>query len=157
MSDDPYGPGWWVGSDGNWHSPDEDFDADVPVRNHPVRRVAVVVLAVAVVGATTLGVWLGAGGQSAGPGGPSVSALDAQVEQVVTGTGAHDFGVTGVTGVACGPAILWRPGATFECSVYASPQRKIGVYDGTVEPTTSSGDWRWIGTWYPIQRPSTTE
>ncbi len=158
MNDDQHDPGWWVGSDGHWHAPDEDFNADVPKRSHPVRRVAIVLLAVAVVGATTVGAWLGAGSQTSGPatGGPSLGVLDAQVEQVVTGTGADGFGVTGVSDVVCGPAVPWRPGNRFECSVYASPQQRIGVYDGIVEPATSSGQWRWRGWWYPILRHSGT-
>lgn len=157
MTDGIHGPGWWVGSDGSWHPPEEDFGADVPTRNHPARRVAVVILAVAVVGATTVGAWLGAGSGTTGPAsaGPPLGELDAQVEQVLVGTGADQFDVTGVTGVVCGPATAWTPGHTFQCSVYASGQRKIGVYDGTVEPSPSSGGWRWSGTWYPILRHST--
>ena len=67
MTDDLHGPGWWVGSDGYWHPPDEEFDADVPKRNHPARRVAVVLLAVALVGATTVGAWLGGSSGGVGP------------------------------------------------------------------------------------------
>lgn len=157
MSEDLPGPGWWVGSDGNWHPPEEDFDADVPKRAHPARRVAVVLLAVALVGATTVGAWLGS--VSGGPTtiGPPLGQLEAQVEQVVVRTGAGGFGVSGVSDVVCGATTSWRPGDTFACSVYASPQRKIGVYDGTVEPSSPSGTWRWRGQWYPVLGHATTE
>ncbi|MGD0394090.1 MAG: hypothetical protein ABSC41_15785 [Acidimicrobiales bacterium] len=159
MTDDLHGPGWWVGSDGYWHSPDEEFDADVPKRNHPARRVAVVLLAVALVGATTVGAWLGGASGGVGPvsAGPPLAELEAQVEHVVVGAGAHEFGVTGVTGVTCGPVVSWRPGSTFRCTVYASSQRKIGVYEGTVESAPSSEEWRWRGAWYPVLGRSTTE
>ncbi len=156
MDDERPEPGWWVGSDGLWHSPDEDFTADVPKRAHPVRRVAVVLLAVAIVVATAVSSWLGVG-SSTGSQGPSLATLDTRVEQIVTGVGAGGFGVSGVTDVVCGPAIAWRPGARFECSVYAAPQRRIGVYDGTVEPSTTAGEWTWKGMWYPILRPSGTQ
>ncbi len=158
MSDDLRGPGWWVGSDGNWHAPEEDFDADVPTRNHPARRLAVVLLAVAVVGATTVGAWLGSG-SGGGPvsTGPPLGGLEAQVEQVVSGAGAHEFGVAGVTDVVCDPVSAWRPGATFQCSVYASSQRKLGVYDGTVESAPATQGWRWRGAWYPVAGRSTAE
>jgi hypothetical protein len=159
MTEDVHGPGWWVGSDGNWHSPEEDFDADVPTRTHPARRVAVVLLAVAVVGATTVGAWLG--GSSGGGGqtsaGPPLGELEAQIEQAVVGTGPNQFGVTGVSGVLCTPGIAWTPGHTFQCSVYASSERKIGVYDGTVEPSPASGGWRWSGTWNPTLHHPITE
>jgi hypothetical protein len=157
MSDDLHGPGWWVGSDGNWHPPEEDFDADVPRRAHPARRVAVVLLAVAIVGATTVGAWLGSSSGSPASDGPPLAQLDAQVQQVVVGTGANQFGVSDVAEVVCGPAKAWIQGDTFQCSVYASGHRKIGVYDGTVEPSSSAGTWRWSGEWYPILRPATTE
>jgi len=159
MGDDSPGPGWWVGSDGAWHAPEEDFGADVPRRSHPVRRVAVVLLAVAVVGATTIGAWLGGSSQVTTPvsGGPTLTALTSQVQQAVTRPGADGFGVPGVTDVVCVPPASWVAGATFVCSVYASSPRKIGVYAGTVESTESAGEWRWTGTWYPIQRPSAVE
>ncbi len=155
VNDDSPGPGWWVGSDGGWHAPEEDFGADVPKRSHPVRRVAIVLLAVAVVGATTVGAWLGASSSTTGSvnGGPTLAALTSQVEQVVTGTGAHQFGVAGVADVVCVPPASWTAGARFECSVYASAARKIGVYDGTVAAGGTAGEWRWSGTWYPIVRP----
>ncbi len=157
MSDDPFGPGWWVGSDGNWHTPDEDFDADVPKTNHPVRRVAIVMLAVAVVGATTFGVWLGGSSQSSGPslsGGPSPSELSAQVRDAVSGTNANGFGVAGVSAVICHPPAVWDPGNTFRCSVYDSSHAEIGVYTGIVQPTTAPGYWRWSGSWHPSRRES---
>jgi hypothetical protein len=151
MTDDPHGPGWWVGSDDQWHSPEEDFNADVPARAHPVRRAAIVVLAVAVVGATTFGVWLG-GGSSGGssPPGPPTSDLSDQVRTAIAGSGPDQFGVSGVASVMCGSPPSWTPGFKFTCSVYASSHRKIGVYDGTVEPTSPTGGWTWRGVWHPM-------
>lgn len=157
MNGDRHDPGWWVGSDGNWHSPDEDFDSDVPKKDHPIRRVAIVILAVAVVGATTFGVWLG-GSQTSGPStaGPPLAEITSQVRQAVTGTGANQFGVAGVSSVVCSPPSSWNPGDTFKCHLYASSQRELGVYDGTVQSTTSSGEWRWNGVWKPNHRSSST-
>ncbi len=158
MDDEHPGLGWWVGSDGAWHAPEEDFHRDVPRRNHPVRRVFVVVLAVALVGATTVGAWLGiTSPTTTTPDGPSLSALNAEVEQILTGTGADQFGISRVSDVSCNQVASWSPGSTFECSVYAAPRRQIGVYRGTVLATTSSGAWRWTGTWYPVFRPSGSE
>jgi hypothetical protein len=154
IHDDQPGIGWWVGSDGAWHGPDENFDDDVPRRKHPLRRVAVVILAVALVGATTVGAWLGFASTSPGStGGPSPSALDAEVEQILSGTGPNQFGISGVRDVVCAPVVTWSPGSTFECSVYAAQQRKIGVYRGVVAASTSAGGWSWTGTWYPVLRP----
>jgi hypothetical protein len=150
--------GWWVGSDGAWHPPEEDFNNDVPRRNHPARRVAVVLLAVALVGATTVGAWLGITSQTTATAtGPPLRALDAEVERMLTGTGGDQFGVSGVSDVVCNQVASWSPGSTFECSVYVSPQRKIGIYRGTVVVATSSGAWRWTGTWYPVFRSSGTD
>lgn len=141
-----------MGSDGEWHPPDEEFVSDVPGRDHPVRRVAVVLLAVALVGATTLGVWLGTGSPS-GPsgGGPPLSALDHQVAVAVAGTGPGQFGVSGLSGVDCRLPGAWTPGTTFTCTVFTSPHRRIGVYDGTVTSPSASGGWQWTGRWYPVE------
>jgi hypothetical protein len=156
MSDVPYGPGWWEGSDGDWHGPDEDFDAEVPTRNHPIRRIAIVLLAVAVVGATTFGVWLGGSAQTTGPpsGGPTIAEITSQVSRIVTGTEARQSGVAHVSGVVCHPPSSWSPGRTFECSVYGPGQSELGTYQATVESTTSSGEWRWNGVWNPIRTSS---
>lgn len=158
MEDDQPGLGWWVGSDGAWHPPEEDFKLDVPRRNHPVRRVAVVLLAAALVGATTVGAWLEITSPSTvTAAGPSSTALDAEVEQILTGTGADQFGISGVRAVVCSRVVTWSPGSTFECSVYAAPRRKIGIYRGTVSATTSTGAWRWTGAWYPVFRSSNAD
>jgi len=148
--DDLFGPGWWVGSDGNWHTPDERFDSDVPKTNHPVRRVAIVVLAIALIGATSAGVWGGVTSQPSSTG-PSVSSLNVQVQQAVTGPG-----VTGVVRAACHPPASWSAGQTFKCDVYGSAQRVLGEYEGTVLPTTSSGEWQWRGVWSPTHGVATT-
>lgn len=149
--EDPFVAGWWVGSDGNWHTPDEPFDSDVPKRNHPVRRLAIVVLAIALIGATSAGVWGGVISQPPSSG-PSVSSLDAQVEQAVTGTGSTGLGVTGAARAVCHPPASWSAGQTFKCDVYGSAQKVLGEYEGTVQPTTSSGEWRWRGVWSPAHR-----
>jgi hypothetical protein len=151
MGGELHGPGWWVGSDGDWHPPEEDFDADVPSRKHPLRRLAVVLLAVAVVGATTVGAWLGTSqtSGSSSSSGPSLVELTAQIRQVVSGTAAGGLSVAGVSSVACTEPASWSSGKVFRCEVYGPQRREIGVYTGTVAPTTSSGYWRWDGRWEP--------
>jgi hypothetical protein len=153
--DDPFGPGWWVGSDGNWHTPDERFASDVPKRDHPVRRVAIVVLAIALIGATSAGVWGGVVSQSPSSG-PSVSSLDVQVQRAVTGSGSAAHAAPGVVRAVCHPPASWSAGQTFKCDVYGSSQTKLGQYLGTVQPTSSSGEWRWEGTWKPTHQYSIT-
>jgi hypothetical protein len=158
--DDPYGPGWWVASDGSWHSPDEDFGAGVPKNAHPIRTVAVVLLVLLVIGATTIGVWAGSGSQAnsgSASTGPSPSELTAQVAQTVTGTGTDEFGVAGVVRVVCDGPSRWSPGETFTCDAYDVARSDVGQYDGRVQPTTSSGYWQWIGTWHPSHRHSSVE
>jgi hypothetical protein len=149
--DDPY-VGWWVGSDDNWHPPEEAFGAETPRKNHPIRRIAVVILAIALVGATSVGVWEGAGSPSY-PG-PSPTQLAAQVRQVVTGTNADELGIAGVSSVQCFPPNAWSSGTTFSCEVHGSMHEVIGQYEGTVESSTSSGQWRWNGVWKPSHTSS---
>jgi hypothetical protein len=151
--DEPFAPGWWVGSDGNWHTPDEHFDSDVPKRNHPVRRVAMVVLAIALIGATSAGVWGGVISQPPSSG-PSASSLDVQVQQAVAGRGSTGLGGTGVVRAVCHPPASWSAGQRFKCDVYGSAQKVLGEYEGTVQPTTSSGEWQWRGIWRPTHRVS---
>ena len=38
---------------------------------------------------------------------------------------------------------------TFTCDVFGSARMKLGRYHGTVQPDSSSGQWRWEGTWTP--------
>jgi hypothetical protein len=147
--DDPFVAGWWVGSDGNWHTPEERFDPDVPKRNHPFRRVAIVMLAIALIGATSAGVWGGV--SSPPPSGPSVSGLDVQVQRAVTGSGSTGLGVSGVVKAVCHPPASWSAGQTFKCDVFGSAQKVLGQYEGTVQPTTSSGEWQWRGVWNPAR------
>ena len=153
--DDPFSLGWWVGSDGNWHTPDEPFDLDVPKRSHPVRRVAIVVLAVALIGATSAGVWGGAVSHPPSSG-PSVSSLDAQVQLAVARAGGTGHAVTGVLRAVCHPPASWSSGETFTCDVFGSSETKLGQYLGTVQPTGSAGAWRWEGSWKPTHRYSIT-
>ena len=151
--DEPFSLGSWVGSDGNWHTPDEPFDLDVPKRSHPLRRVAIVVLAIALVGATSAGVW---GGVISHPSsGPSVSSLDAQVQLAVARIGGTGHAMTGVRAV-CHPPASWSSGETFTCDVFGSSQTKLGQYLGTVQPTGSAGAWRWEGSWKPTHQYSIT-
>jgi hypothetical protein len=154
--DDPFA-GWWVGSDDNWHPPDEAFDPDRPTGTHPVRRVVVVILAIALIAATSAGVWEGATSSTSTPDGPSLAQLTTQVKLAVTGTGANEFGVTGVSIVQCHLPSPWTARDTFTCKVYGTSQKLLGRYDATVQSTTSSGEWRWTGIWEPIDRPSATD
>jgi hypothetical protein len=151
--DDPFA-GWWVGSDDNWHPPDEPFDPYRPRKNHPIRRVAIVILAVALVGATSAGLWEGASSSTATPDGPSLAQITTQVQENVTGTGANEFGVTGVSSVRCHLPSSWEAGKTLTCDVLGPSQVVLGRYIGTVQPTTSSGAWRWEGEWKPSHRYS---
>lgn len=152
---DPY-IGWWVGSDGNWHPPDESFDPEHPKRRHPIRRVAVVILAIALIVATSVGAWEGASSSSA-YGGPSLAQLSTQVRLAVTGTGSDQFGVAGVSSVQCHLPGSWNVGDRFSCEVYGTSQSLVGHYDGVVAATSSSGEWRWDGAWKPIHRPLATD
>jgi hypothetical protein len=154
--DDPY-LGWWVGSDDNWHPPDEAFDSDIPKRTHPVRRMAVVILAIALVGATSVGVWEGASPPTSTTSGPTLEQLTAQVQQEVTGTGPNAFGVVGVSSVVCHLPSSWRAGSPFRCEVDGSSMKELGYFDGTVDSTTVPGQWRWNGVWRPSHSPSVTD
>jgi hypothetical protein len=150
-NDDPF-VGWWVGSDDNWHPPEEAFGSEDPAKNHPIRRVAVVILAIALVGATSVGVWEGA--SSSSYNGPSTTQLAAQVRQVLTGTGAGELGIVGVSSVECLPPGAWSVGSTFSCEIHGPLHQVIGQYEGTVQSPTSSGQWRWNGVWKPSHTSS---
>lgn len=155
--DSPFAPGWWLGSDGNWRTLDERFDPPAPKRNHPVRRLLIVILAIVLIGATSAGVWGGATSQPTQSfAGPSLSSLNTQVQLAVAGNGRNGFGVTGVVRVVCDPPAAWRVGHTFTCYVYGSAQKKLGVYNAKVESTMSSGEWRWTGVWNPNRRHDST-
>jgi len=153
--DDPFVAGWWVGADGNWHTPEEPFTTRGPNRPRRLRRVVVVVLAVAIVVATTVSV-LG-GGMSATPSpssGPSLAELTSQVQQTLSGSGSGELRIEGVTGVRCHSPSSWSIGETFTCNVFGSSQKDLGQYVGTVERTTSSGEWKWEGQWKPSHQYS---
>jgi hypothetical protein len=81
--------------------------------------------------------------------GPSPSALTADVRAYIVGSGPGAFNVSGVDSVVCNPPGSWQPGATFTCFAYNSTQREIGQLDGTVEPDSSSGQYRWNARWIP--------
>ncbi len=146
-----------MGWDDNWHPPDEAFDPDRPIRIHHIRRVVVVILAIALIGATSAGVWEGTSSSTSTPDGPSVTLMTTEVQRVLTGTGADEFGVAGVSSVQCHLPSSWAAGKTFTCEVFGSSKNVIGHYDATVESTTSSGDWQWKGVWEPIRHPSVTD
>ena len=115
---------------------------------HPLRRVVVVLLALAIVAATAVSVFAGSSPQTSSTG-PSLAQLTYQVQQAVTGSGGGQSGVKGVTSVKCHPPNTWSSGETFRCEVFGPSQTELGQYHGTVQPTTSSGEWRWEGAWRP--------
>lgn len=122
-----------------------------------MRRVAVVMLAIALIGATSAGVWEGASSSTSTPDGPSLDQITNQVKVAVTGTSTNEFAVAGVSSVQCHLPSAWDAGETFRCEVYGSSQKLLGHYDATVQSTTSSSEWGWKGVWEPIQRPSVTD
>jgi len=155
LGDDPFVVGWWVGPDGNWHPPDEPFGAGTEKRPHPLRRVVVVLLAVAIVVATTVSVLAGGSPLTTSSStGPSLAELTYQVQQTVTGSGSGQSGVRGVTSVKCHPPSTWSSGQTFTCDIFGPSRKELGQYHGTIQPTTSSGEWRWEGAWKPAHQYS---
>ena len=131
--------------------PYEDEAAGYDAPKSKGLKYALIALVVAVViGAAIVAVVSRKSSPSSNPtpaGGPSLSQLTSQVKQQVTGTASNDFDVTGVASVVCNPPNAWSPSSTFTCYVYDSSQTEIGEYDGTIEPTTSSGEWRWNADW----------
>jgi hypothetical protein len=81
--------------------------------------------------------------------GPSASALSSDVRAYIVGSGPGDFNVSGVDSVVCNPPGSWQAGATFTCFAYNSTQSEIGQLDGTVEPDSSTGEYRWNARWIP--------
>jgi Domain of unknown function (DUF4190) len=81
--------------------------------------------------------------------GPSLSALTSDVQAYIVGSGPGHFDVSGVASVVCDPPGSWQAGATFTCFAYSSSQSEIGQLDGTVEPNSSSGEYRWNARWIP--------
>ncbi len=86
-------------------------------------------------------------GASAGSA-PTLTSLTASVHAQLTGTGANDFSVTGMSKLTCDPPPTWRVGATFKCLAYDFAQDEIGEYDATVLPE-SGGNPQWNGQWSP--------
>lgn len=155
--DDPFVDGWWVGADGNWHTPQEPFTTRGPNKPRRLRRFVVVLLAVAIVAATTVSVLAGSGSLTSTPSsGPSLAELTSQAQQAVSGSGSGDLKIEGVTRVTCHSPSSWSVGAMFSCDVFGSGHEKVGQYDGTVEPNTPSGEWRWEGRWRPSHPYSVT-
>ncbi len=150
--DDPFA-GWWVGADDNWHPPDEPFTSGSQ-KPHRIRRAVVAILAVVIVLATTLSVLVGGGPlSSSSPTGPSDAQLTSEVRQIVSGSQTGGL-QRAVTDVRCHPPGSWRAGAGFRCDVFGTAQAEIGQYVGTVQATTTAGEWRWTGTFKP-DHPST--
>jgi hypothetical protein len=114
-----------------------------------MRRVAVVILAIALVGATSAGVWERTNSATSTPVVPALAQITAQVKQAVTGTGPNEFGVSGVSSVVCHLPSSWEAGNAFRCDVYGPSRNVIGRFDGTVESSSSSGEWQWKGVWEP--------
>lgn len=150
--DDPFATGWWVGADGNWHTPQEPFTTRGPDKPRRLRRVVVVLLALAIVAATTVSVLAGSGSLTATPSGPSSAELASQVQRAVS----DDLRIEGVTGVRCQAPNSWSVGETFTCDVFGSTHGKVGQYVGTVQPTSPSGEWQWRGRWMPSHPYSVT-
>jgi hypothetical protein len=156
LGDDPFVVGWWVGPDGNWHPPDEPFGSGKEKRPHPLRRVVVVLLAVAIVVATTVSVLAGGSALPPSSTGPSLAELTYQVQRAVTGTGSGQSGVRGVASGRCHPPSTWGSGQEFTCDVFGPSRTELGQYRGAVQPTTSSGEWRWVGAWRPTHQVAVT-
>jgi hypothetical protein len=86
--------------------------------------------------------------------GPSLSALTSDVKAYIVGSGPGDFDVSGVDSVVCNPPGSWQAGATFTCFAYSSTQSELGQLDGTVEPDSPSGEYRWNARWIPATSTS---
>ncbi len=79
---------------------------------------------------------------------PTLSALTSAVQAQITGNGANDFNVNGVSKLVCDPPADWKVGATFTCSAFDFADDDIGEYVATVE-SESGGLPQWTGTWSP--------
>ncbi len=80
--------------------------------------------------------------------GPSLSGLTSSVRAQIAGNGSDSLKVPGVASVVCHPPKSWQTGEPFTCFAYSSSGVRIGVYDGTVEPDSSSGKYQWNASWY---------
>ncbi len=79
---------------------------------------------------------------------PTLSTLTAGVQAQLSGTGANDFSVTGMSKLTCTLPAKWTDAATFECQAYDFADDLMGEYDGTVQPA-SKGVPQWNGSWSP--------
>jgi hypothetical protein len=79
---------------------------------------------------------------------PSLSALTSSVQAQITGTGANDFSVTGLSKLTCDPPAIWKAGVTFKCFAFDFANDEMGEYDATVQPE-SGGSPQWNGLWSP--------
>jgi hypothetical protein len=86
-------------------------------------------------------------GASAGTA-PTLTNLTSSVQAQITGTGANDFNVTGLSKLTCDPPAAWKVGATFKCLAYDFAQDEIGEYNATVQ-SESGGGPQWTGQWIP--------
>ncbi len=124
-------------------------------RSRGQQRGAGLALAAIIIGFVFVGIALAAAGfvlagsgTSGGPG-PSLSGLTSTVEAQIAGNGSDSLKVPGVASVVCVPPNSWQTGEHFTCVVSGSTGSKIGDYDGTVEPDSSSGKYQWNANWYP--------
>lgn len=79
---------------------------------------------------------------------PSLTTLTSSVQAQITGTGANDFSVTGLSKLTCDPPTTWKVGATFKCFAFDFANDEMGEYDATVQPE-SGGNPQWDGLWSP--------
>jgi hypothetical protein len=111
---------------------------------------AAIIIGFVFVGITLVitGVVLANSGASGGSG-PSLSGLASTVKGQIAGNGSDSLKVPGVASVVCNPPNSWQTGEHFTCIASSSTGSKIGAYDGTVEPDSSSGKYQWSASWYP--------
>jgi hypothetical protein len=119
--------------------------------SHGTQKGAGLALAAIVIGFVYVGITLVIIGlvlTSSGGSGPSLSGLTSSVRAQIAGNGSDSLKVPGVASVVCNPPKSWQTGEPFTCFAYSSTGSRIGVYDGTVEPDSSSGNYQWNASWY---------
>jgi ribosomal protein S27AE len=124
-------------------------------RSHGQQKGAGLALAAIIIGFVFVGITLAvaglalAGSGTSGGSGPSLSGLTSTVRAQIAGNGSDSLKVPGVASVVCDPPNSWQTGEHFTCIAYGSTGSKIGDYDGTVEPDSSPGRYKWNASWYP--------
>jgi hypothetical protein len=124
-------------------------------RSHGQQKGAGLALAAIIIGFVFVGLTLAVAGfavadsgTSADPG-PSLPGLTSTVRAQIAGNGSDSLKVPGVTSVVCNPPKSWHAGEHFICIAHGSTGSKIGDYDGTVEPGSSPGRYKWDASWHP--------